>query len=153
MRHGQHGFTLVEAAVSLGILAIVTLVMASTFLVGYTTISKEARTIAADTAVSDASLYLLRDLSSASAPVSGNIAGASTVSFAYGSPALTVSYSIAQGNLLRSLNGGTQIVVARGVTSVSITSSGCYQTVSIQPSATGAAAATLNVSSRPGGCF
>ena len=152
-RQHQRGFTLVETMVGVTIFAIVSLVMISTFLVGYRTISTEARIIAADTAVSDASLSLVRDLNSATTLVAGTISTTSTVTLTYGSPVVTVVYSVdAKGNLLRTVNGSAQ-VAARGITSVVIAVSGCYTTVTIQPSATGAAASTLNVSNRPGGCF
>lgn len=152
-RAGQRGFTLVEMMVSLALLAIVTAVMASTFLVGYTTITNEARTIAADTAVSQASLFLLRDLSTANTVVTGLVSGASSVSFTYGSPAVTVTYTLDANQDLVRTAGGTSAVAGRGITSVGITASGCYETVTIQPSAAGAAVSTLNVSNRPGGCF
>ena len=152
-RAGQRGFTLVEMMVSMAIAIIVAGTLAGTFLVGYRTISSEARTIAADTAVSEASMSLVRDLNSANVLVPGSIAGLSTVTLNYGSPpGTTVVYSIAQGNLIRTVNGTPQ-VAARGVTSVTITVAGCYATVSILPSATGATAVTLDVSNRPAGCF
>jgi prepilin-type N-terminal cleavage/methylation domain-containing protein len=148
----QKGFTLVEAMVGLAIFAVVSLVMVSTFLVGYKTVSNEARVIAADTAVSEASLSLVRDLNSANALAPGTIPGGA-IAMTYGSPPVPVAYSIdASHNLIRTVNGTDQ-VAARGVTSVTITLAGCYATVTIQPSAAGAAASTLNVSNRPGGCF
>jgi prepilin-type N-terminal cleavage/methylation domain-containing protein len=149
----QKGFTLVEAMVGLAIFAVVSLVMVSTFLVGYKTISNEARVIAADTAVSEASLTLVRDLNSANAPLLPGTIPSGAITLTYGSPPVPVAYSIdASHNLIRTVNGTDQ-VAARGVTSVTITVAGCYATVTIQPSAAGAAAATLNVSNRPGGCF
>jgi hypothetical protein len=39
------------------------------------------------------------------------------------------------------------------MTSVVISAVGCYATVTLQPSATGAPAATLNLSNRIAGCF
>lgn len=150
----QRGFTLVEAMVGIAILSIVTLAMAGTFLVGYRAVSSEARIIAADTATSEASLWLTRDLNSAAAIPVGTISSTSTLTLTYGSPAVTVVYSI-DGNrdLVRTENGSAK-TAARGVTSVVISPPiGCYATVTIQPSATGAAAVTLNVSNRPGGCF
>ncbi len=149
----QRGFTLVETMVGISIFAIVSLVMISTFLVGYRTISAEARVISADTATSKASLSLVRDLNSANALPAGTISSTSTVTLTYGSPAVTVVYSVdATGNLIRTVNGSAQLA-ARGITSVVISVSGCYATATIQPSATGASASTLNVSNRPGGCF
>lgn len=150
---GQRGYTIVEALVGISILSIVTLVMASTFLVGIRAISNEARVIAADNATSDASLSLVRDLSSAVALTAGTINAATPMTLTYGSPAVTVVYSIdASRNLIRTVNGTDQ-VVARGITSVTIAIAGCYATVTIQPSAVGATASTLNVSNRPGGCY
>ena len=70
----QRGFSLIEAMVSMAIFAIVAIVMVSTFLVGYRTISGEVRIIAADTAVSESSLSLVRDLNSADALPAGTIA-------------------------------------------------------------------------------
>ena len=152
-RHQQAGFTLVETMVGIAIFAIVSLVMISTFLVGYRTISTEARIIAADTATSNASLSLVRDLNSANALPAGTISATSTVTLTYGSPAVTVVYSVdANGNLIRTVNGSAQ-VAARGITNVVISVSGCYATVTIQPSASGTTASALNVSNRPGGCF
>lgn len=149
----QRGFTLVEALVGTALFSIVALVMASTFLVGYRTINNEARLIGADTAVSNASLSLVRDLNSANAIPIGTINSLNTLTLTYGSPAVTVVYSIdANRNLIRTVNGSAQ-VAARGITSVAIAAPTCYATITIQPSAVGAAAVTLNVSNRPGGCF
>jgi prepilin-type N-terminal cleavage/methylation domain-containing protein len=151
----QRGYTIVEALIVITILSIVTLVMASTFLVGVRAISNEARVIAADNAASDASLSLVRDLSSANTLPGGlvMINAASSVTLTYGSPAVTVVYSVdANRNLIRTVGPSAQ-VAARGITSVVIAPAGCYVTVTIQPSAVGAAASTLNVSNRPGGCF
>jgi prepilin-type N-terminal cleavage/methylation domain-containing protein len=149
----QKGFTLVEAMVGLAIFAIVSVVMASTFLVGYKTITNESRIIAADNAVGEASLSLVRDLNSADALVGGTINSGNPLTLTYGSGATTVIYSVDPNhNLIRTVNGTAQ-VAARGITSVTIAVTGCYATVTIQPSATGAAASTLNVSNRPAGCF
>jgi type II secretory pathway pseudopilin PulG len=149
----QRGYTIVEALIGISILSIVTLVMAGTFLVGIRAISNESRVIAADNATSDASLLLVRDLSSAAAVTAGTINAGTPMTLTYGSPAITVVYSIdANGNLIRTVNGTAQ-VAARGITSVTIAVAGCYATVTIQPSAVGATASTLNVSNRPGGCF
>jgi prepilin-type N-terminal cleavage/methylation domain-containing protein len=149
----QKGFTLVEAMVGITIFAIISLVMAGTFVVGYRTVSNEARIIAADTAVSEASLTLVRDLNSSATLSAGTINGGTTYTLTYGSPAVTIIYSVDAGrNLIRTVNG-TARVAARGITSVGIAVAGCYATVTIQPSAAGAAAAILNVSNRPGGCL
>ena len=127
--------------------------MAGTFLVGIRAISNESRVIAADNATSDASLSLVRDLSSAAAVTAGTINAATPMTLTYGSPAITVVYSVdASRNLIRTVNGTAQ-VAARGITSVTIAVAGCYATVTIQPSAVGATSSTLNVSNRPGGCF
>jgi prepilin-type N-terminal cleavage/methylation domain-containing protein len=149
----QRGFTVIEALIGITILSIVTLVMASTFLVGVRAISNEARIIAADNASSDASLSLVRDLNSANALPGGPVPvnSGSSVTLTYGS--VTVVYSVdANNNLIRTVGVSAQ-VVARGITSVVIAPAGCYVTVTIQPSAVGATASTLNVSNRPGGCF
>lgn len=154
MRRRQGGFTLVEVMVSLAILAIMTLAMGGTFLVAYRAISNEARVIAADQSVSGASLWLTRDLNSANVLPTGTAdATPSSVGFSYGSPAVNVVYSVnTNHDLVRTVNGqaGT---AARGITSVNFSAVGCYATVVIQPSASGAAAVTLNVSNRPAGCF
>lgn len=138
----------------MAIFSIVSLVMVSTFLVGFRTINNEARIIAADNAVSNASLSLVRDLNSANAVPVGTINAGNTLTLTYGSaPAVTVVYSVdANRNLIRTVNGAGQ-VAARGITSVTIAVTGCYATVTILPSATGATSSTLNVSNRPGGCF
>lgn len=150
----QRGFTLVEGMVALAILAIITLAMGGTFLVAYRAISNEARVIAADQAVSGASVWLTRDLNSANGLPTGTAdATPSSVNFSYGSPAVNVVYSVnSNHDLVRTVNGqaGT---AARGVTSVNFSAVGCYATVVIQPSATGATAVTLNISNRPAGCF
>src|SRR5260370_26226797 len=67
----QRGFTLVEMMVGLAILSIVTIAMAGTFLVASRAVSNEARAIAPDEAVSGASLWLTRDLNSATALPAG----------------------------------------------------------------------------------
>ena len=153
-RRRQAGFTLIEMIVSLAIVTIVTVALGGTFLVGYTAISREAREIAADTAISDASLTLTRDLQSAAAVPTGIItSGAGALSLTYGSPPVTVVYTVdANKNLIRTV-GAQPFVAARGMTSVTVGTAGCYATVTLQPSATGAAAQTLNVGNRPGGCL
>jgi type II secretory pathway component PulJ len=141
--------------VALAILAIVTIAMAGTFLVASRAVSNEARTISADEAISGASLWLTRDLNSAAAlpavPVTASVA--STFTLTYGSPPVVVVYSVNNNNdLVRTVNL-VATTAARGITSVTVTVAGCYATVTIQPSATGATAATFNVSNRPGGCW
>jgi prepilin-type N-terminal cleavage/methylation domain-containing protein len=150
----QRGFTLVEMLVGLTLLSVVTIAMAGTFLVASRAVSNEARTIAADEAVSGASLWLTRDLNSAIALPAGTARlGNPPVTLTYGSPVVTVTYSVNNRNdLIRTVNGSAR-TAARGVTSVVFGAAGCYATVTIQPSATGAAAATFNVSNRPGGCW
>lgn len=134
-------------------MVLVSIAMAGTFLVGYKTLTNEARVIAADTAVNEATLVLTHDLDSANLLVTGTVGGASTISLTYGSPATAVVYSVdASNNLIRTVNGSAQ-TAARGITSVTIAATGCYATVTIQPSASGASASTLNLSNRPGGCF
>ena len=155
MKRRQRGFTLVEAMVGVAIFTVLTLAMAGTFLVGYRAISNEARVIAADTAVSGASIWLTRDLNSATStagcPCTIQVGG--PMMLTYGVPPVTVVYIVDAGrNLIRTVNGSPQ-VVARGMTSVTVSWAGCYGTVTIQPSATGASAVVLNVSNRPGGCI
>ncbi|SRR5712691_2236235 len=151
---GQRGFTLVEMMVGLAILSIVTIAMAGTFLVASRAVSNEARAIAADEAVSGASLWLTRDLNSAAALPAGTVRlGNPPMTLQYGSPVVIVAYSVNTNNdLVRTVNG-VDTTAARGITSVTVTAAGCYATVTIQPSATGAVAATFNVGNRPGGCW
>src|SRR5256886_10364207 len=155
MRRSQRGFTLVEMMVGLAILSIVAVAMAGTCLVASRAVSNEARTIAADEAVSGASLWFTRDLNSAAAlpalPVTVNLAN--TLTLTSGSPPVVVIYSVNNNrDLVRTVNGAAT-TAARGVTSVTVAAAGCYATVTIQPSAAGATAATFNVSNRPGGCW
>jgi len=155
MRQRERGFTLVEIMVGLAILSLVTIAMAGTFLVASRAVSNEARAIAADEAVSGASLWLTRDLNSASALPAGTVValGNPPLTLQYGSPAVIVAYSVNTNNdLVRTVNG-VDTTAARGITSVTVTPAGCYATVTIQPSATGATAATFNVGNRPGGCW
>jgi hypothetical protein len=139
--------------VGLTVLSIVTIAMAGTFLVASRAVSNEARVIAADEAVSGASLWLTRDLNSAVALPTGTVRTGKTVTLTYGSPVVTVVYSVdTNRDLVRTVNGSAR-TAARGITSVVFSATGCYATVTIQPSATGAIAATFNVSNRPGGCW
>src|SRR5213080_2367385 len=112
MMGGQRGFTLVEVMVSIAIFTIVSLAMAGTFLVGYRAISNEARVIAADTAVSNASLWLTRDLNSATT-TSGcpcTIQAGSPLTLTYGVPPVTVVYSVdGSRNLIRTVGGSAQV--------------------------------------------
>jgi prepilin-type N-terminal cleavage/methylation domain-containing protein len=152
-RAGQRGFTVIEVMIGALLITILSLAMVGTFAVGYRTLSQEARQIAADSAVNGADMALTRDLSMATVLPTGTIGGGSTVVFAYGPPGSNaVVYSIdGSKNLIRTLNGAAQ-VVARGMSSVTISAVACYATVTLQPSAVGAAARTLNVANRPGGC-
>ncbi|MEO6798132.1 MAG: prepilin-type N-terminal cleavage/methylation domain-containing protein [Candidatus Dormibacter sp.] len=149
----QRGFTLVEMMVGMALLSVITFAMVGTFLVGTRSLTNEARLIAADTAVSHASFTLTRDLASATTVPTGTIAAGSTVTLTYGTPAVTVVYSVNTNNDLIRTAGGSASVAARGITSVVITATGCYETATIQPSATGATSVVLNVSNRPAGCF
>jgi prepilin-type N-terminal cleavage/methylation domain-containing protein len=158
-RRRQAGFTLVEVMVGLLVGTVVSLALASAFLLGYRTISQEARQIAADQAISNASLTLLRDLTSATTISTGTITAGSAppLSVTYGVPATTATYRIdARNNLIRTV-GGTQRVAARGMAQVVIAPPGpaCYYTVTLTPSAAGAVAVSLNASTRvgPQGCF
>lgn len=155
MRLRQRGFTLVEAMLGIAIFAVLSLAMAGTFLVGYRAISNEAADIAAGSATSDASMWLTRDLNSAdNPPPAGPIDGTNQVTLTYGAGTVIVTYRVdGNKNLIRTVGGNDQ-VAARGITSVNIGAwSGCYGTVTIQPSATGEPAVVLNVSNRVGGCF
>jgi prepilin-type N-terminal cleavage/methylation domain-containing protein len=157
-RQRQAGFTLVELLVGMAIMSIVSLALAGTFLVGYRTISQEARQIAADQAVSSASLPLLRDLSSATTISTSTITtGSGTLTVTYGTPITTVTYGIdSKNNLIRTV-GASAKVASRGMqrVTVALPSPACYYTVTLTPSATGAVAVNLNMSSRvgPQGCF
>lgn len=155
MSRAQRGFTLVEMMIAMAILSIIAVAMAGTFLVANRAVSGEARVIAADEAISGASVWLTRDLNSAAAlpalPVTINLLN--TLTLTYGSPPVIIVYSVDNNHdLVRSING-VATTAARGITSVTVSSAGCYATVTIQPSATGASAASYNVSNRPGGCW
>ena len=159
-RHRQTGFTLVEVMVGLLVMSLVAVAMASAFLVGYRTITTEARQLSADQAVSTASLPLVRDLTSATTISQGTITpGVGLLTITYGNgPVKTIRYRIdARSNLIRTLVGGASTVAARGMQSVRIAppAPACYYTVTLTPSAVGAVAATLNVSTRvgPQGCY
>jgi prepilin-type N-terminal cleavage/methylation domain-containing protein len=154
----QAGFTLVEAIVGMLILSLVAVALAGTFMVGYSVISQEARQIAAAQAVSSASLTLLRDMTSATSISTGTISpGAGSLSFTYGAPGTTAFYTVDAGNNLIRTVGGAARVAARGIQSVSVAAGApaCYYTITLQPSAAGSAARTLNLSQRIGtqGCF
>jgi prepilin-type N-terminal cleavage/methylation domain-containing protein len=157
-RHRQAGFTLVEMMVGLLVGTTVSLALASAFLLGYRTISQEARQIAADQAISTASLPMLRDLTSATTISQGTITPAvGTLTITYAVPVTTVTYRIdARNNLIRTV-AGVSTVAARGMASVRIAppAPACYYSVTLTPSAVGAVAVTLNVSTRvgPQGCY
>jgi type II secretory pathway component PulJ len=152
----QQGFTLVDTVIGMAILTAICVALAGTFLVAGRSLSNEARTIAADTAISHASFTLTRDLASASTIPTGTVSSvpSTTLSLSYGSPpGTTVVYSIdGNGDLVRTA-GGSAAVAARGISTVVVAAAGCYLTATIQPSATGAAPVTLNVGNRPGGCW
>ena len=159
-RRRQSGFTLVEVLVGLLVGTVVSLALVSAFLLGYRTISQEARQISADQAVSSASLTLLRDLTSATTISTGTITagGGQSLTVTFGAaPATTVTYSIDARNTLIRTVAGTQRVAARGMARVVIAPPGpaCYYTVTLTPSAAGAVAVTLNASTRvgPQGCY
>jgi Tfp pilus assembly protein PilE len=157
-RHRQAGFTLVEMMVGTLVGTAVSIALASAFLLGYRTISQEARQIAADQAISTASLPMVRDLTSATTISQGTITPAvGTLTITYAVPVTTVTYRIdARNNLIRTV-GGVSTVAARGMASVRIAppAPACYYTVTLRPSAVGAVAVTLNVSTRvgPQGCY
>ena len=158
-RHRQAGFTLVEVLVGTLVGTTVAIALASAFLLGYRTISQEARRIAGDQAVSNASLPMVRDLTSATTISTGTITpGVGTLTVTFGTPVTTVRYQIdARNNLIRTVVGGASTVAARGMLSVRIAvpAPACYYTVTLTPSAVGAVAVSLNVSTRIGalGCF
>ena len=157
-RHRQAGFTLVEVMVGGMVGTAVALVLGRAFLLGYRTISQEARQIAADQAISTASLPMLRDLTSATTISQGTITPAvGTLTITYAVPVTTVTYRIdARNNLIRTV-AGVSTVAARGMASVRIAppAPACYYSVTLTPSAVGAVAVTLNVSTRvgPQGCY
>jgi len=153
----RSGFTIVEAAIGLLVIALITGALASTFLVGYTVISKEANQISADSALSSASLPLLRDLSSSTISVyTGTLTpGSNSLVVVAGVPPTTMTYRIdAQGNLTRSVAGGGTSVAARGLQRLALATAGCQLTVTLTPKAI-AVARTLRVTQRTGaaGCF
>lgn len=156
MKRPQRGFTLVEAMLGIAVFTVVGLAMAGTFLIGYRAINNEAADISAGSATSDASIWLTRDLNSADTMPSGTINAANPpLTFTYGGGATSVSYRVdGSRNLIRTVGANAQ-VAARGITSVTIGGwgTGCYGTVTIQPSASGEPAVVLNISNRPGGCF
>lgn len=156
----QSGLSLVEMMVGLVLMTVVSLTLAGATVVGYRTFTVETRQIATGKAVSGASLTLVRDLSSATAFTIGTITRNNVGSFqvTYGSPAITVTYRIDAANNLTRTAGGSTSVAARGMQSVTIARAAnpvCDITVTIRPSAVGAAAVTLRVSQRVGarGCF
>jgi type II secretory pathway component PulJ len=156
----QSGLSLVEMMVGLVLMTVVSLTLAGATVVGYRTFTIETRQIATGKAVSGASLTLVRDLSSATAFTIGTITRNNVGSFqvTYGSPAITVTYRIDAANNLTRTTGGSTSVAARGMQSVTIARAAnpvCDITVTIRPSAVGAAAVTLRVSQRVGarGCF
>jgi prepilin-type N-terminal cleavage/methylation domain-containing protein len=157
-RHRQSGFTLVEVMVGLLITTIVSVALAGAFLVGYRTISTEANQISADQAVSGASLPMLRDFTSATTITTGTITpGAGNITVTYGNPVVTVVYRITAANSLTRTVGAVSTVAARGMQRVvvAVPNPTCYYTLTLTPSAAGAAAVTLNFSTRvgPQGCF
>jgi len=162
-RRHQGGFTIIEALVGLAIISVIALALGSTFLVGYTTLSKEALQVGAGTAAANASLALTRDLTSSGITSGLGVtitAGSGSLSLTYGSPATNVTYTIdSNNNLIRTLSGASSgsFVAARGVQQliVSAGTPACYVNVSVLPSAAGATAQSLTVSRRIGatGCF
>jgi prepilin-type N-terminal cleavage/methylation domain-containing protein len=157
-RGRQRGFTLVELLVTLALTSLVGLVLAQTFLVGYQTLTAESRAIAADQAISSATLSLTRDVTSATVssalPVTLTTSSGSLV-LAYGTAPVIVTYTIdASNNLLRSV-GGVSTVASRGVQQLVVSrgAPACLLSVTVTPSTTGAAAQTVNLGQRPLGCF
>lgn len=157
-RRRQQGFTLVEILVGLAITAMIALVLSQTFLVGYRVLSTEAREIAADQAISAASLSLTRDLSSGQTTSALPVTltpSSGTLTLTYGSPAVAVTYTIdANKNLIRTV-GGAARVQSRGLQQLMVSAGApaCSLTVTLLPSATGASSQTLLVGERSLGCF
>ena len=156
----QSGLSLVEMMVGLVLMTVVSLTLAGATVVGYRTFTIETRQIATGKAVSGATLTLVRDLSSATAFTIGTITrNTGTLQVTYGAPPATVViYRIDAANNLTRTIGGSTSVAARGMQSVTIARAAnpvCDITVTIRPSAVGAAAVTLRVSQRVGtrGCF
>ena len=160
MSRRQSGVSLVEMMIGLALMTVVSLALGGATVVGYRTFTTEARQIAAGKAVSGATLTLVRDVGSATALTTGTITpGVGTLQVTYGpAPATTVIYRIDASNNLTRSTGGSTSVAARGMQSVTIARAVnpvCDVTVTIRPSAVGAAAVTLRVSQRVGnrGCF
>lgn len=156
----QSGFSLVEMMLGLVLMTVVSLALAGATVVGYRTFTVETRQIGAGKAVSGATLTLVRDLSSATAFTVGTITrNNGQLQVTYGGPPATVAtYRIDAANNLTRTVGGTTSVAARGMQSLTIARAAnpvCDVTVTIRPSAVGAAAVTLRVSQRvgPRGCF
>src|SRR5438105_4610780 len=131
----QRGFTLVEMMVGLAILSVVAVAMAGTFLVANRAVSNEARVIAADEAVSGASVWLTRDLNSAAAlptlPVTINLLN--TLTLTYGSPPVIIQNRDANNHdLVRTLND-VATTAARRIPSVAITPAGCQDSIGSFP--------------------
>jgi hypothetical protein len=142
------------------LMTVVSLALAGATVVGYRTFTVETRQIAAGKAVSGASLTLVRDLSSATTFTTGTITpNTGTLQVTYGiPPATVVTYRIDASNNLTRTVGGSTSVAARGMQSVILTRAAnpvCAATVTLRPSAVGAAAVNLQVSQRVGnrGCF
>ncbi|HVS05533.1 MAG TPA: prepilin-type N-terminal cleavage/methylation domain-containing protein [Candidatus Dormibacteraeota bacterium] len=156
----QAGFSLVEMMLGLLLTTLVSLALAGASVVGYRAFTTETRQIAAGKAVSGATLTLVRDLSSATTFTTGTITrNTGTLQVTYGvPPATVVVYRIDAANNLTRTIGGSTSVAARGMQSVTIARAVnpvCAITVTMRPSAVGAAAVTLRVSQRVGtrGCF
>lgn len=157
---GQAGFSLLEMMVGLALMTVVSLALAGATVVGYRAFTVETRQIAAGKAVSGASLTLVRDLSSATTFTTGTVArNTGMLQMTYGiPPATVVTYRIDAADNLTRTTGGSTSVAARGMQSLTIARAAnpvCDITVTIRPSAVGAAAVTLRVSQRVGtrGCF
>ena len=156
----QAGFSLVEMMLGLVLMTVVSLALAGATVVAYRTFTTETRQIAAGKSVSGATLTLVRDLSSATTITIGTITrNNGTLQVTYGTPPATVvTYRIDATNNLTRTTGGSTSVAARGMQSITIARAAnpvCDITVTIRPSAVGAAAVTLRVSQRVGtrGCF
>jgi prepilin-type N-terminal cleavage/methylation domain-containing protein len=157
--HRQSGYTLIELLMATVITGVVAMALGGTYLVGYRSISLEANEVSADQAVSSASLNLTRDLSSGTVSSALPLTlspGSGSMVLSYGSPAVTVTYTINGGKtLLRAVSGGLTTVAGRGISQLTLSAGtpACYLSATILPSASGASAQTMNVGERTGGCF
>lgn len=140
---GQGGFTLVETLVSTGIMGLVVALMSTGLFQALTATEKANAGQQVQGTTRGASVWLLRDvpmgrstdLMDAGAPVSSAIF---TWIDYFGGGALShsVSYALANGDLVRNYDGGS-FAVARGVGSVSFSRTGRLVTVTLAAAPSG----------------